>query len=104
MIKVLSLMKRKDGLSFEAFRRWALDEHPRFGLDMPGLRHYRMNVAIEDNPEAAYDCVSELWFDDVESFKAALNSEAGQAAGKDIAEHAAPNRIRLITEEHVIIE
>ena len=28
MIKVMSLMKRKEGMSFDDFRKWVLDEHP----------------------------------------------------------------------------
>ena len=28
MLKVLSLMKRKEGMSYDEFRNWALNEHP----------------------------------------------------------------------------
>ena len=48
MLKVISLLKRKEGISLEEFRRWALEEHPPLGMKLPGIRHYRMSVVLED--------------------------------------------------------
>ncbi len=50
MLKVLSLMKRKEGMSYAEFRNWALNEHPPFALKLSGLKGYRMNVPKEENP------------------------------------------------------
>ena len=63
MLKVISLLKRKESMSLEAFRRWALEEHPPLGKQLPGIRHYRMSVVLEDNPDLPADAVSEFWFD-----------------------------------------
>ena len=46
--------------------------------------------------------MSELYFDDEESFTAAFASEAGKAAGADVAAHAS-SRVRLVTREERII-
>ena len=44
MVKLISLLKRKDGLSREEFARWAVEEHAPIGKSMPGIRQYRINV------------------------------------------------------------
>ena len=103
MLKVVSLMKRKEGMSFEDFRKWALEEHPPLGQRLPGIRHYRMSVVLEDNPELPCDAVSEFWFDDNEARLAAFATPEGKAAGGDAAAHCS-SRTHLLTEERVIIE
>jgi uncharacterized protein (TIGR02118 family) len=103
MLKVISLLKRKEGMSFEAFRKWALEEHPPLGKKLPGIRHYRMSVVLEDNPDLPYDAVSEFWFDDNEARLAAFATEKGKAAGADAAAHCSA-RVHLLTEEKILIE
>jgi len=103
MLKVISLLKRKEELSFEKFRKWALEEHPPLGKKLPGIRKYRMSVVLEDNPELPCDAVSEFWFDDDAARQAAFATEAGKAAGADAAAHCS-SRTHLLTEEKVIIE
>jgi len=103
MLKVISLLKRNEELSFEEFRTWALEEHPPLGKKLPGIRKYRMSVVLEDNPDLPCDAVSEFWFDDDAARQAAFATEAGKAAGADAAAHCS-SRTHLLTEEKVIIE
>jgi len=103
MLKVISLLKRKEDMSFEEFRKWALEEHPPLGKKLPGIRKYRMSVVLEDNPDLPCDAVSEFWFDDDAARQAAFATEAGKAAGADAAAHCS-SRTHLLTEEKVIIE
>lgn len=102
MLKVVSLLKRKEGMNLEDFRRWALEEHPPLGKKLPGIRAYRMSVVLEDNPDLPYDAVSEFWFDDNEARVAAFATDAGKAAAADAAAHCSA-RVHLLTEERVII-
>jgi uncharacterized protein (TIGR02118 family) len=102
MLKVISLLKRRDDLSFEDFRRWALEEHPPIGKRLPGIRQYRMSVLLEDNPELPYHAVSEFWFDDNDARVAAFATPEGKAAAEDAAAHCA-SRVHLLTEEKVIL-
>jgi len=102
MLKVISLLKRKEGISLEEFRKWALEDHPSLGKRLPGLRQYRMSVVLEDNPELPFDAVSEFWFDDNEARVAAFSTPEGKAAAEDAAAHCA-KRFHLLTEEKVII-
>lgn len=102
MLKVISLLKRKEGMSYADFKKWALEEHPPLGMKLPGIRHYRMSVVIEDNPDLPYDAVSEFWFDSNEARMAAFGTPEGKAAAEDAAAHCA-SRTHLLTEEKVII-
>jgi uncharacterized protein (TIGR02118 family) len=103
VLKVISLLKRKEGMSLEEFRTWALEEHPLLGKKLPGMRHYRMSVILEDNPDLPYHAVSEFWFDDNEARAAAFATPEGKAAAEDAAAHCS-SRVHLLTEEKVIIE
>ena len=103
MVKIISMMKRKEGLSIEEFRTWAFEQHSAIGKQFPKIRHYRMSVVQPEHADGPYDAVSELYFDTLDDFKAALESEFGAQAGADIKEHCALDRFRLVTDEAIII-
>jgi len=103
MLKVISLLKRKEDISLEDFRKWALEEHPPKGKALPGIRHYRMSVALSDNPAAPADAVSEMWFDDDDARQAAFATPQGKAAAEDAIAHCSA-RMHLLTEEKILIE
>jgi uncharacterized protein (TIGR02118 family) len=102
MFKVLSLMKRKEGMSREDFYKWASQEHPKIAAQLPNMRAYRMNVVRVEEAETAFDCVSEMWFDDVAAFDAAFATPQGQRAREDAMGHAS-QRIHVRAEEFVFI-
>jgi uncharacterized protein (TIGR02118 family) len=101
MLKVMSLMKRKEGQSYADFRDWALNKHPPLAMKVPGLRGYRMNVPLKENPDSPYDAISEMWWDSDEARLAAFGTEEGKAAGADAAAHA--DRFHFMAEEKVFI-
>ncbi len=101
MLKVMSLLKRKEGMSREEFYNWAKNEHPKIALQLPNIRGYRANAARLDEPEAAFDGVSEMWFDDAASFDAAFAAPQGQKAREDAMAHAS-QRIHIRVEEVVL--
>ena len=103
MLKVISLLKKKDEIPFEEFRTWALEEHPPLGKRLPGIRQYRMSVLLQENPDLPYDAVSEFWFDDNEARLAAFSTQEGKAAAQDASAHCS-SRVHLLAEEKVIIE
>lgn len=100
MLKLISLMRRADGLSQEEFHQWALNDHVAFAKQLPGLRKYVVNPVVAD--DAPYDLVNEMWFDDEEARAAAFASEAGKAAGGDAAAHTS-ERAHLISSEHELL-
>jgi uncharacterized protein (TIGR02118 family) len=101
MLKNFSLMKRKEGMTLEEFRHWALEEHVELGKKIPGMLHYRMNVVLEDNP-ATPDGISEMWFESMEARAAAFATDAGKAAGGDAAAHCS-SRTHVLVEEKIVI-
>ena len=102
MLKVISLLKRNEGMSREEFYRWAKDDHPLLAKKLPDIRGYRMNVARLDEPEAAFDAVSEMWFDDAAAFDAAFATPHGLKTREDAIAHAS-QRVHVRTEEFVLV-
>ena len=102
MLKVVSLLKRKEALTLDEFRNWALFEHPKLGKKLPGMRQYRMSVVLEDDPDLPYHAVSEFWFDDNDARIAAFGTPEGAAAAADAASHCS-SRVHLLTEEKIIL-
>ena len=99
MLKLISLLKRGDGISKDDFRTWVTEDHAPFARALPGLRRYVVNVTVDDD-EYPYDAVNEMWFDNEEARAAAFASDAGAAAGGDAAAHAS-DRVHLKTTEYV---
>ena len=100
MIKVMSLMKRKDGMSFEDFRSWLENDHPKLAKNIPGMRKYTVNILAKANDELPFDGVSEMWFDNEAAIAESFGTDGGKAAGGDAAAHCS-NRVRLVMNEHV---
>ncbi|QMS86174.1 EthD domain-containing protein (plasmid) [Nostoc edaphicum CCNP1411] len=77
MVKLLILTKRKAGIPLEDFRQKMLESHAAKVLKLPGLQRY-LQCHVRDNfyvvGEALLDCVSLLWFDDVEALEKAYKS------------------------------
>ena len=103
MLKIFSLLKRQEAASLDEFRTWALEEHPKLAMQLPGMRHYRMSVVLEDVPGLPADAISEMWFDDMEARNVAFASDAGKAAAADAIAHCS-SRVHLLTEEKIVIE
>ncbi|MEV5893896.1 EthD family reductase [Nonomuraea fuscirosea] len=97
MLKVISLLKRAEGLSHEEFATWVVEEHVEFARKLPGLRRY--TVSVSNGADGAYDSVNELYFDDEDARAAAFGSEHGKAAAADAAAHTS-QRVHLLTTEH----
>jgi uncharacterized protein (TIGR02118 family) len=97
MLKLISLMKRKDGMTKEEFIQWATVDHAPFAREIPGMRKYVVNVTEAE--DAPFDAANEMWFDDEDARAAGFGSDAGKAAGGDAAAHTS-ERIHLKTTEY----
>jgi hypothetical protein len=62
MIKVLSMMKRKEGMSLDDFRRWLTEEHVKLARQIPGLEKFVVNIPVADSKDNPFDSVNELYF------------------------------------------
>jgi uncharacterized protein (TIGR02118 family) len=80
MFKMLIFLKRKPGMSREAFREYYENVHVKIALKHPGQmkRYMRRYVRPLPNPltgeveEMDFDVVTECWFDSKEAFAASL--------------------------------
>ena len=100
MLKVLSLLKRKEDMSFDEFKNWAQNEHPKLAEKIPGMKGYRMNVLIADNPDSPHDAISEMWWESDAARLEGFGTEEGKAAGADAAAHCSA-RFHFMAEEQV---
>jgi uncharacterized protein (TIGR02118 family) len=90
MVKAIALLKRKSGLSREEFVRHYEDVHaPLILKHLSTVRRYARNyvttlvVTPPGAEEPDFDSITELWFDDIEGYKA-MTRVRGSAAGKVI--------------------
>lgn len=82
MLKVLVVLYKRPGLTWGEFRRYWREDHGPLARQIPGLRRYVHNDALEES-KPPYG-VAELWFDDQEALDAGMNSPEGQAALNDL--------------------
>jgi uncharacterized protein (TIGR02118 family) len=76
MIKRLSLVRRREGLTHDEFIAHWTGPHADIVRQLPGIRGLRFGVVQAWVPaEAAWDGVGEVWFDSVDSAKAAFAAE-----------------------------
>ena len=90
MIKSVTLLTRKPGLTHEQFMRHWVEIHAPLALKVPGIRRYVQTHLLEErtrpdipSSEAEIDGIAELWYDDLESMRKALASPEGKALYAD---------------------
>lgn len=72
----ISLVRRKEGMSRDAFIAHWMGAHADIVRQLPGLRGLRLGVVHRWSPEdLAWDGVGELWFDSTALAEQALSTE-----------------------------
>jgi len=104
MIKLVTLLVRRDGLTHQEFVDYWMTEHAPRASEMPNVRKYVTDVPT-DPQKSEYDGVAELYFDDVSELKEAFESPTGQAVEADLQNFAKPDAgPTLIVEEDVQLD
>ena len=109
MIKSLSLLVRKDGMTHEQFMTHWVQIHGPLALKVPGLRRYvqshiRDRRRRPDIPDIGIevDGIAETWYDDADAMARAAATPEMKALHADGALFI--GRIQsFITHEHVVI-
>jgi len=109
VIKSLSLLTRKGGLTHEQFVRHWVDIHAPLAHAVPGLQRYVQSHIVEERTrpdipatDLAIDGIAELWYADGEGMARALASPEAKALHVDGALFI--GRIKTYTiEEKVIV-
>jgi len=104
MIKVLSLLTRKDALTHEQFVEHWLGVHGPLALAVPGIRRYvqshitgtRTRADIAET-EVAIDGIAELWYDDEDALRRSAATPEAQRLYEDGATFI--GRIKTFTVE-----
>jgi uncharacterized protein (TIGR02118 family) len=110
VIKSISFLQRKPGLSREAFVRHWLDVHVPMCHAVPGLRGYAVSTVVEqqsrpDVPSLSmdeFDGVAQVWFDSLEARAAAAASAEGKRWHADGGTIIGGIRMFVTTERFVV--
>ena len=106
MVKAVTFIKRKPGMSVEAFQEYWRTRHAEIVVKLSGIRRYVQSHALPSGyrkGELAYDGIAEIWFDDTGAMRALRDEPAYAAVQADEARFIDRSRMGLIvTEEHVI--
>lgn len=110
MVKVITTIKRKEGISKEEFYRYWEEVHgPLIKRTLPGVKRYIQNHAakLPGSGQPQYDGVVEIWFEDMDAWRKAgefFRSEGGKVITDDEAKFIDRSRmVSFIAEEKVII-
>ena len=98
--KVIGNLKRPDGMSFEAFKKWWLEVHVPRVKKWPGLVAYDVNFALNENE--AFDGVAVVWFDSREAAENVFQTPEGINARSAAIAETSRNAI-FLAEEVVIV-
>lgn len=108
MIKSLSLLTRKDGLTHEQFVKHWVEVHAPLARSVPGLRRYVLTLihAERTRPdiprlEGEVDGIAELWYDDLAAMQHANASPEARRLHADGATFI--GRIKMFTTEEVTV-
>ncbi|WP_241562727.1 EthD family reductase [Streptomyces hoynatensis] len=106
-LKLILLVKRREGLPLAEFRARSLGAHAAQMAAVPGLRRY-LQCHTRDGfygvGEAVLDAAYQLWFDDADALTRALESPEFKQARADLAEIVESRYVhRLVTREHWVI-
>ncbi|MGY2492890.1 EthD domain-containing protein [Cupriavidus sp. CP313] len=100
MIHLILLLKRREDEDRLEFLRYWRDVHAPLAASRPGVRRYVQNtVSTVPGTTSPYDCVDEIWVDDVAAADGLLRSVNDGSAGKLIdVRHS----VSLQTTDHVM--
>ena len=72
MLKIVTLMKRRSGLSVDDFQKHLRDTHGPLAAKGPGLRRCMQSCALPQGyskGELLFDAIEEMWFDSQEAYE-----------------------------------
>ncbi|MFJ6676161.1 EthD family reductase [Actinosynnema sp. NPDC091369] len=106
-VKLIILVKRREGMPLADFREYSLGTHGELTLKVPGLRRYLQGHTRDGwygIGEPTLDAAYQLWFDDVDALRDALDSPEFKQVVEDYQAFVNTRYVhRLVTAEHWVI-
>lgn len=105
MIKMVAMVNRKEGMERNEFIDYWLNIHAPLEKKWPGLKRYVISITTSapGGGEPEYDGIAELWFEDDDALKKALESRERQISREDFLKFVGRASI-IFTKEHVILD
>lgn len=104
MIKRVSLVRRKAGISREEFLAHWMGPHAEIVRRLPGVRGLRFGVVHGWSPaDAAWDGVGEVWFDSIESAEAAFGTAPHRSRLAEDRRNFLGEAQSCFVEEHTVL-
>ncbi len=108
MVKLIYCISKKPELSVEEFQRYWRETHGPIAGRIPGLRRYVQCHVVPElygRQTPAYDGAAELWFDDLDAMRAAMQSDEVKAAMEDEKNFIDHSRVvSFVTIEKPVVE
>ena len=108
MVKFIYGITRKAGMPVEEFQRYWREKHAPVARRLPNVRRYVQNHVLPEyygrEPAPSYDGAAELWFDDLDSMRAAFRSPEAQSSRVDeetFIDHS--KSFGIVVEENVVV-
>ncbi len=105
MVKAITFVKRKPGMSVEVFQSYWRERHPATVVKLPGLRRYVQSHALPSGyrkGELLWDGIAEVWMDDVDVFRRLPGTKEYDAVQAD--ERNFIGRSAMLLVEDVVIK
>ena len=110
MVKSMSFLKRKSGITREEFMRYWKEVHgPIASRIIPGLKRYVQNHPVDiPGVESEFDGIAEIWWESLEAamkFPAWHASEEARPLREDEEKFFdTSKRTRFFAQEHIVVE
>lgn len=101
MVKLIVFLARNQDLGEPEFQRHLWEEHLALVKQLPGLRRVVVSKVLPrpDGLASQWDAIAEDWFDDAESLREALSSDAGRAVNNDAAHFLDLTKLQFLVVE-----
>src|SRR6266699_4962808 len=106
MLKIVTLIKRRAGLSVEDFQNHLRSIYGPLAAKGPGLRRYVQSCALPQGygkGELLFDAITEMWFDSIDAYDHLIRSPEFRTAREDEASFVERSRtVIMVVDVHVI--
>lgn len=105
-IKLIIFLFRRSDLSRKEFlTQWGDERFTSIGKKIPGLKQWVQNHVISEEEERMPDGIADMWFEDTEALRAALDSAEFGATREAARSFLDPARsVAVVVEEKIVLD